>query len=47
MHQPKSANPYIESIDDYISKYQESIVNPDKFFGELAQKELLWKRILI
>ena len=44
MHQPKSANPYIESIDDYISKYQESIVNPDKFFGELAQKELLWKR---
>ena len=44
MHQPKSTNPYIESIDDYISKYQESIVNPDKFFGELAQKELLWKR---
>ena len=44
MHQPKTTNPYIESIDDYISKYQESIVNPDKFFGELAQKELLWKR---
>ena len=44
MHQPKTTNPYIESIDDYISKYQESIVNPNKFFGELAQKELLWKR---
>ena len=44
MHQPKTTNPYVESIDDYISKYQESIVNPDKFFGELAQKELLWKR---
>ena len=44
MHQPKTTNPYIESINDYISKYKESIVNPDKFFGELAQKELLWKR---
>ena len=44
MHQPKSTNPYIKSIDDYISKYQESIANPNKFFGELAQKELLWKR---
>ena len=35
-------NPYIKDFDEYKSMYEESILNPEKFFGDIANKDLLW-----
>jgi acetyl-CoA synthetase len=35
-------NPYIKDFDEYKSMYEESIINPEKFFGDIANKDLLW-----
>jgi len=34
----------INTVQDYERLYQESITNPEKFWGELASSDLLWKK---
>ena len=40
--QDNITNPYIKDFDEYKSMYEESILNPEKFFGDMANKDLLW-----
>ncbi|GIZ40963.1 hypothetical protein CKM354_000428300 [Cercospora kikuchii] len=36
--------PHIGSLDEYKKMYQESIENPDQFWGKLARELLTWER---
>ena len=40
--QDNITNPYIKDFDEYKSMYEKSILNPEKFFGDMANKDLLW-----
>jgi acetyl-CoA synthetase len=33
---------YVKSLAEYEKMYKESVENPDKFWGDLAQEELVW-----
>ena len=40
---PKNlVNPFIKNLDEYDEMYQESISDPQTFFGDQAEKNLSW-----
>ena len=40
---PKNlVNPFIKNLDEYDEMYQESIIDPQTFFGDQAEKNLSW-----
>ena len=39
---PKFSNPHIKDFDEYLNLYNQSIENPEKFFGDLARENIKW-----
>ena len=39
---PKFSNPHIKDFDEYLNLYNQSIENPEKFFGDLARENIRW-----